>query len=103
MGALHAGHLSLINESEKNCDFSIVSIFVNPAQFSPTEDFTAYPRMIDGDIEELKNTGVDVLFLPSEELLYPASFSTFINEELVSIGLEGKVALVFLEGFQLLS
>ena len=98
MGALHAGHLSLINESEKNCDLSIVSIFVNPAQFSPTEDFTAYPRTIDGDIEQLKNIGVDVLFLPSEELLYPTSFSTFINEELVSIGLEGKSRPGFFRG-----
>ena len=98
MGALHAGHLSLINESKKNCDLSVVSIFVNPAQFSPSEDFSSYPRMIDGDIEELKNIGADALFLPSKDDLYPANFSTFVNEGLMSVGLEGKSRPGFFKG-----
>ena len=98
MGALHKGHLSLIGESKKNCDLSVVSIFVNPTQFSPAEDFSDYPRMIDQDIEKLKNIGADVLFLPTKDSLYQKDFSTYINEEFVSAGLEGKSRPHFFKG-----
>jgi len=98
MGALHKGHLSLIGESKKNCDLSVVSIFVNPTQFSPAEDFSDYPRTIDQDIEKLKNIGADVLFLPSKDNLYQKDFSTYINEEFISVGLEGKSRPHFFKG-----
>ena len=98
MGALHKGHLSLIGESKKNCDLSVVSIFVNPTQFSPAEDFSDYPRTIDQDIEKLKNIGADVLFFPSKDNLYQKDFSTYINEEFISFGLEGKSRPHFFKG-----
>ncbi len=98
MGSLHDGHLSLIRESKLNCDLSVVSIFVNPTQFGPTEDYDSYPRKLQEDISLLKNLNVDVLFLPSNESFYPKKFSTYVDEEKLSIILEGKSRPQFFKG-----
>jgi len=84
MGALHAGHFSLISKARKENDIVIVSIFVNPAQFSKGEDFKKYPRSFKGDIAACRKLGVDFVFLPDTEDMYPEGYSTFINVENLS-------------------
>jgi pantoate--beta-alanine ligase len=79
MGALHEGHLSLVKRSKSENDITVVSIFVNPIQFSPSEDFYKYPRDIEGDTEKLKEEGVDVLFIPEISLMYPEGFLTYVE------------------------
>ncbi|MBI5847545.1 MAG: pantoate--beta-alanine ligase [Nitrospirae bacterium] len=79
MGALHEGHLSLIRMSREENNITAVSIYVNPTQFGPAEDFTKYPRPIEADIERLREEAVDILFLPDDTLMYPAGFSTEIE------------------------
>jgi pantoate--beta-alanine ligase len=90
MGALHEGHFSLIREARKQCAPVIVSIFVNPAQFGPNEDFKKYPRQMESDRAALEKLGVDYLFAPSSEEVYPAGFRTFVSVEGLSERLEGK-------------
>jgi len=90
MGFLHEGHLSLIRESKKRCDLTVVSIFVNPTQFGPSEDFTSYPRDEERDTNLLENEKVDYLFLPSPDEIYPKNFQTYINVEYVAKNLEGE-------------
>ncbi len=90
MGYLHEGHLSLIRSSKKKCDVTIVSIFVNPAQFGPTEDFKNYPREIERDTNLLKQEGVDYLFQPSAEDIYPNNFQTYVSVERATKILEGE-------------
>lgn len=70
MGALHKGHLSLIEKSVQECDKTVVSVFVNPIQFGPSEDFDKYPRVLDSDMELCKNAGVDMVFSPSAQEMY---------------------------------
>ncbi len=79
MGALHEGHFSLIRCARKENDIVVVSIFVNPAQFGPGEDFRKYPRCVKKDIESCRKLGVDVVFLPNKEDMYPAGYCTFVN------------------------
>ena len=81
MGCLHKGHLSLIKTSIAKCDTTVVSIFVNPTQFSPNEDFDSYPRCIESDKQILQTTGIDVLFNPNQKDLYPEKFQTFVTVE----------------------
>jgi pantoate--beta-alanine ligase len=90
MGYLHEGHLSLIRESKRTCDVTIVSIFVNPTQFGPSEDFKNYPRDVERDDKLLVTEGVDYLFLPSIDEIYPRNFQTYVNVEYVTKKLEGE-------------
>ena len=71
MGALHAGHISLIKASKKNCKSTLVSIYINPTQFSPEEDLSSYPKTIKEDLKILKSLNVDAVFLPSDNEIYP--------------------------------
>ncbi|MBW2306974.1 MAG: pantoate--beta-alanine ligase [Deltaproteobacteria bacterium] len=84
MGSLHEGHLSLIRLGRQRCDILVVSIFVNPTQFSPTEDFNTYPRDFSRDSELCRSLGVDVIYYPSVEEIYPKGFQTFIEVEELS-------------------
>jgi len=90
MGALHEGHLSLARQSLRDCDVTIVSIFVNPTQFAPHEDLSKYPRPLERDLELLKSAGVHAVFVPSVEEMYPKDASTFVVEEQVSGPLCGE-------------
>jgi len=90
MGALHAGHLSLIERARKDCDPVYASIFVNPKQFGPKEDFAKYPRMMETDSEQLSSAKVNALFLPEPAEMYPPGFSTYVNVEGLSDRLEGR-------------
>lgn len=86
MGYFHKGHLSLVAEANKNCDITVVSIFVNPSQFGPNEDFSSYPRDLQRDLELLNQYKVDYVFNPTPDQMYPAGYKTWINvEELSSI------------------
>src|SRR5215813_3742895 len=89
MGALHEGHLSLMREARQQCDVLVVSIFVNPTQFGPTEDFEKYPRDLDNDAVLLTRENVDYLFAPAVTDIYPAGFSTYVTVEGLSEQLEG--------------
>lgn len=90
MGALHAGHLSLVELGRRRAERLIVSIFVNPAQFGPNEDFETYPRPLARDLELLESVGADLVFTPTVATLYPAGSSTWVMVEGVSEGLEGE-------------
>lgn len=90
MGALHRGHLALIERAKKDCSPVIASIFVNPKQFGPNEDFSKYPRTFESDSEKLQHAGVDALFAPEAAEIYPAGFSAYVNVEGLSERLEGR-------------
>lgn len=79
MGALHEGHLTLMRAAKEKCDIVIVSIFVNPVQFGPNEDFDAYPRRFDEDCQKLKTVSVDAVFYPESSEMYPEGVCTHIN------------------------
>ena len=89
MGALHEGHLSLVRTAREHAATTVVSIFVNPLQFGPGEDYEKYPRAYARDVELLEREGADVVFAPSAEELYPEGFSTSISVSGVSERLEG--------------
>lgn len=89
MGALHDGHLALVRHAERLAEHVVASVFVNPTQFGPHEDFTRYPRQPEKDAEMLAGAGCDVLFLPAVETIYPPGGSTFVEVGGVSEGLEG--------------
>jgi pantoate--beta-alanine ligase len=89
MGALHAGHLALFDAARAECDFVAASIFVNPAQFAPGEDFDRYPRNEEADVKVAEAAGVDLLFTPSVEEMYPAGFETWVEVENLGRILEG--------------
>lgn len=81
MGALHEGHLSLVREGGKRADSLVVSIFVNPTQFGPNEDYTKYTRDREGDLKKLSDLGVDAVFMPGPAEIYPPGFQTFVEVE----------------------
>ncbi|HBT77970.1 MAG TPA: pantoate--beta-alanine ligase [Planctomycetaceae bacterium] len=89
MGALHEGHLSLVRASRERCETTVVSIFVNPAQFAPNEDFAAYPRTLESDIAQLDATGENVVFVPNAESVYPAGYDSRVRVGGVSREFEG--------------
>jgi pantoate--beta-alanine ligase len=90
MGFLHEGHLSLVREARKRADIVVVSIFVNPAQFGPREDFARYPRDLDRDRALLEAEGVDVLFHPSAAEMYPPGYRTYVEVHGLQEGLCGR-------------
>jgi len=90
MGALHEGHAALVKRAKAECSRLAVSIFVNPKQFGPKEDFAKYPRDLEKDAELLKAIGVDVVFAPAAEEIYPDGFRTYVTVEEISERLEGK-------------
>jgi pantoate--beta-alanine ligase len=90
MGALHAGHLSLVKAARASCDTVAVSIFVNPTQFGPNEDLAKYPRQFERDRELLEREGVDLLFAPSVEEMYPGGAVTWVTVEELSGKLDGR-------------
>ena len=90
MGYLHAGHLSLVQLSLAGNDKTTVSIFVNPTQFAPTEDLSTYPRNLAGDLAFLEAAGVDLVFTPSDALMYPPGFQTTVSLSQVTQPLEGS-------------
>jgi pantoate--beta-alanine ligase len=89
MGFLHEGHLSLVRASRRECGTTIVSIFVNPAQFAPDEDFDDYPRNFERDAKLLEAEGVDAIFAPKREEFYPEGFQTYVTVEDITRPLEG--------------
>src|SRR5580658_1918548 len=90
MGALHEGHLSLIRAAKASCPVVAASIFVNPTQFGPNEDLARYPRPFDRDRELLENEGVDLLFAPSVDEMYPSGTATWVTVEALSGKLDGR-------------
>ena len=90
MGALHEGHTALVQRAKQECSPVIASIFVNPKQFGPNEDFAKYPRKLESDSEKFSAAGVDSLFLPDAAEIYPSGFRTYVTVEGLSDRLEGR-------------
>jgi pantoate--beta-alanine ligase len=89
MGALHAGHLSLVEAAKRSCDIVVATIFVNPTQFAPHEDFTKYPRTLETDLAALQGAGCEIVFVPGADAIYPPGFSTYVDPPSVALPLEG--------------
>jgi pantoate--beta-alanine ligase len=90
MGFLHAGHLSLVQKAEAECDIVVVSIYVNPSQFGPNEDFSKYPRNLQHDLDVLSAAHVDYVFCPHDQEMYPSGYATWIMVDCLSDMLCGK-------------
>jgi pantoate--beta-alanine ligase len=90
MGFLHDGHLELVRQAKKENPYAVVSIFVNPTQFAPNEDFKAYPRDIDRDLAMLKSVKTDVVFIPSDKDMYPDGYNTWVDVQGITSTLEGR-------------
>ncbi len=89
MGALHEGHLSLVCASAAECDRTVVSIYVNPTQFGPGEDLEQYPRRLEADCRLAEEAGADLVFAPSDQVMYPDDYATYVVQEGLSDLLEG--------------
>jgi pantoate--beta-alanine ligase len=89
MGYFHEGHLSLMKEAKKKADCLVVSIYVNPTQFGPKEDFSKYPRDLDRDLKMAESVNVDVIFYPPDKEMYPANYQTYVDVEKVTQNLCG--------------
>ena len=90
MGALHRGHLSLVEASRSECGLTVVSIYVNPTQFGPQEDFSRYPRTLDADLDLLSGGGATVAFAPTDGEVYPEGFATWVEVTSITRPLEGE-------------
>lgn len=90
MGYLHAGHIELVKTAKRENSATVVSIFVNPTQFAPNEDFKSYPRDLNRDLDLLKQAGTDVVFTPSDAEMYPPDFDTWVVVKEITQRLEGK-------------
>ncbi|RHZ00688.1 hypothetical protein DYB26_013813 [Aphanomyces astaci] len=95
---LHAGHLSLIQEARKRCDVVVASVFVNPAQFGPNEDFEKYPRTLEADLALLRQENVDIVFTPARDSMYSSSFRTYVDPEGFNDVPEGQCRPGFFRG-----
>jgi pantoate--beta-alanine ligase len=98
MGALHDGHLSLVRAAKAECGFTVVTIYVNPSQFGPGEDYRRYPRTLDEDLEKLATFGADLVFAPSSEEVYPAGYGTWVEVGAIAQPLEGQSRPVHFRG-----
>jgi pantoate--beta-alanine ligase len=99
MGALHSGHLSLVRAARRRADWVVVSIFVNPTQFAPGEDFSSYPRDFANDLAMLGKEGIDIVWAPTAEAMFPPAFATRITPEgAATVGLEDKFRPHFFGG-----
>jgi pantoate--beta-alanine ligase len=90
MGAIHAGHLALFTAAREECDTVVATVFVNPAQFADDADLALYPRDLESDARAAEEAGVDLLFAPTREELYPPGFATWVEPEGAAVGLEGE-------------
>ena len=90
MGALHAGHVALLHEGRRRGERLVLSIFVNPTQFGPSEDFAKYPRDLDGDLAQAATAGTDVAFVPEAPAVYPPGYQTFVQVRELERGLCGE-------------
>lgn len=98
MGALHTGHVSLMQAARKECDFTVASIFVNPTQFGPGEDFDRYPRNLDEDLQRCREAGVDMVFAPQTSHMYPPDAESVVRVMRMTEGLEGKIRAGHFDG-----
>ena len=98
MGSLHDGHLSLVAEANKLCTHTVVSIYLNPAQFAPDEDLSIYPNNLQHDLKALSQFQIDTILLPTDSEMYPISYSTYMQETKLSTVLEGRSRPLFFQG-----
>ncbi len=91
MGALHEGHLSLVTRAKQDCEITAATIFVNPTQFGPNEDFSKYPRTLESDLEKLASVGCDYVFVPAADEIYRPGHSTYVDPPKVALPCEGAI------------
>ena len=98
MGSLHDGHLSLVAEANKLCTHTVVSIYLNPAQFTPDEDLATYPQNLKHDLKALSQFQINTIFIPTDSEMYPRGYSTYMQETQLSTVLEGRSRPLFFQG-----